>query len=93
MATDLYAMQAKAYARMGDQNRAHRCMQIAEATERKIRRSEEPAETGYVQPGLVEADFAETLMSLGDLQPARDYAQEAVDVQAHPRAECTGSPR
>ncbi|MGW7008982.1 transcriptional regulator [Streptomyces sp. NPDC054933] len=85
LATDLYAMQAKAYARMGDQNSAHRRMQLAETTARNIRRSEEPAETGYVQPGLVEANFAETLMSLGDLQPARDYAQEAVDVQAHPR--------
>jgi hypothetical protein len=85
LATDLYAMQAKAYARMGDQGSAHRCMQLAETMETRIRRAEEPAETGYVQPGLVEANFAETLMSLGDLQPARDYAQEAVDVQAHPR--------
>lgn len=85
LATDLYAMQAKAYARMGDQHSAHRCMQLAETTAGKIRRAEEPAETGYVQPGLVEANFAETLMSLGDLKPARDYAQEAVDVQAHPR--------
>jgi hypothetical protein len=85
LATDLYAMQAKAYARMGDQGSAHRCMQFAETMAGRIRRAEEPAETGYVQPGLVEANFAETLMSLGDLQPARGYAQEAVDVQAHPR--------
>jgi hypothetical protein len=73
-------MQAKAYARMGDPASAHRCMLLAE-----IRRDDEPAETGYVQPGLVEAQLAETLMSLGDMDPAQEYALEAVRTQAHAR--------
>ncbi|MGH3326675.1 MAG: transcriptional regulator, partial [Streptomycetales bacterium] len=85
LATDLYAMQAKAYARMGDQPGAHRCMDLAQSASARIRRDHEPAETGYVQPGLAEAQIAEALMSLGDLRPARDYAQEAVDVRAHAR--------
>jgi hypothetical protein len=85
LATDIYAMQAKAYARMGDQAGAHRCMTLAEQAVGLIRRDEEPAETGYVQPGLVEAQFAEALMSLGDMGPAQEYAQEAVRTQAHER--------
>ena len=41
-----------------------------------------PAETGYVQPGLVEIQHAEALGSLGDLTGARTYAQRAVAVAA-----------
>ncbi|WP_419995070.1 transcriptional regulator [Streptomyces boninensis] len=85
LATDLYAMQAKAFARMGDQNGAHRCMTLAEQAVGRIRRDEEPAETGYVQPGLVEVQFAEALMSLGDMGPAQKFAREAVRAQAHTR--------
>ncbi|MDJ0346738.1 transcriptional regulator [Streptomyces sp. PH10-H1] len=85
LATDLYAMQAKAYSRMGDQAGAHRCMLLAESSAGQIRPDEEPAETGYVQPGLVEAQLADALMRLGDLQPAQDYAREAVRVQTHAR--------
>ncbi|MET9881433.1 transcriptional regulator [Actinacidiphila glaucinigra] len=85
LATDLYAMQAKAFARMGDDTSAHRCMRLAEKAAEAIRRDSEPAETGYVQPGLVEAQFAEALMSLGDTTPAQEYALEAVRMQAHAR--------
>jgi|SRR5689334_2524615 len=85
LATDLYAMQAKAYSRMGDQAAAHRCMLLAETAAGQIRRSEEPAELGYVQPGLVEAQLAEALISLGDWAPASTYAAEAVRTQAHAR--------
>ncbi|MFG2307037.1 transcriptional regulator [Actinacidiphila glaucinigra] len=85
LATDLYAMQAKAFARMGDDTSAHRCMRLAEKSAEAIRRDSEPAETGYVQPGLVEAQFAEALMSLGDTAPAQEYALEAVRRQAHAR--------
>lgn len=85
LATDLYAMQAKAYSRMGDQAGAHRCMTLAETAAGQIRRSDEPAELGYVQPGLVEAQLAEALISLGDWAPASTYAEEAVRAQAHAR--------
>ncbi|WP_435242915.1 transcriptional regulator [Streptomyces cucumeris] len=85
LATDIYAMQAKAYARMGDQSGAHRCMTLAETAVGQIRRDEEPAETGYVQPGLVEAQFADALLRLGDLVQAQEYAREAVRVQSHAR--------
>jgi hypothetical protein len=85
LATDLYSMQAKAYARMGDQHSAHRCMSLAETAAGRIRREEEPDELGYVQPGLVEAQLAEACMSLGDMAPAQEYAVEAVRTQAHAR--------
>ncbi|WP_329131667.1 transcriptional regulator [Streptomyces sp. NBC_01476] len=85
LATDLYAMQAKAFSRMGDQAGAHRCMTAAEEAASRIRPTEEPAELGYVQPGLVEAQLAETLISLRDFAPAQDYAAEAVRAGAHAR--------
>ncbi|MDH6141978.1 hypothetical protein P3T35_003999 [Kitasatospora sp. GP30] len=87
LATDLYAMQGKAFARMGDATGAHQAMSRAESAAAAIRRDEEPPETGYVQPGLVEAQLAEALISLGDWTPARSYAEEAVRVQAHPRGQ------
>ncbi|PYC83468.1 transcriptional regulator [Streptomyces tateyamensis] len=87
LATDLHAMQAKAFARMGDIPGAHRAMARAEAAAATIRPEEEPPETGYVQPGLVEAQLAEALISLGDWTPARSYAEEAVRVQAHARGQ------
>ncbi|NUP19891.1 MAG: transcriptional regulator [Streptomyces sp.] len=85
LACDLHAMQAKAYARMGDQDAAHRAMTAAEAASGQIRPDEEPAETGYVQPGLLENALADALMRLGDTGPAQQYAAEAVATQTHAR--------
>jgi hypothetical protein len=85
LSTDLNAMQAKAFARMGEIPAAHEAMARAEAAAALIRPDEEPPETGYVQPGLVEAQLAEALISLGDWSPARTFAEEAVRTQAHAR--------
>ncbi|GAA2224840.1 transcriptional regulator [Streptomyces amakusaensis] len=85
LACDLYAMQAKAYSRMGDQTQAHRCMTAAEREAGQIRPADEPAETGYVQGGLLETNLADALMRLGDTAAAQTYAAEAVEVQTHER--------
>ncbi|MEU1377234.1 transcriptional regulator [Streptomyces triculaminicus] len=85
LAADLYAMQAKAYARLGDGAGALGCIRRAEAAAERIHRGQEPAETGYVQPGLVNVQVAEALLSLGDLGPAREHADRAVDTPAHDR--------
>lgn len=85
LACDLHAMQAKAFARMGDHASAHRAMTAAETAAGRIRPEEEPAETGYVQPGLLEANLADALMRLGDTAPATTYAAEAVATQTHAR--------
>ncbi|NSC23819.1 transcriptional regulator [Streptomyces albus subsp. chlorinus] len=85
LATDLYAMQAGAYARLGDRENAYACMRRAETYSERIRPEEEPQETGYVQPGLVEVRLAEALLLLGDLSAAGRYAQEAARAPAHVR--------
>ncbi|TGB13718.1 transcriptional regulator [Streptomyces sp. MZ04] len=85
LASDLYAMQAKAYAHLGDGRSALSCIRRAEAAADRIRRGREPAETGYVQPGLVNVQVAEALLSLGDLTGAREHAAAAVDTPAHDR--------
>ncbi|MEL3944892.1 transcriptional regulator [Streptomyces sp. LNU-CPARS28] len=87
LACDLNAMQAKAFARMGDHTSAHRAMRQAETAAGLIRPDEEPAETGYVQPGLLENALADTLMRLGDTGPAQEYAASAVAVQTHARGQ------
>ncbi|MGH3311091.1 MAG: hypothetical protein ACRDP3_10980 [Streptomyces sp.] len=85
LACDLHAMQAKAYSRMGDGASARRCMTLAETAAGKIRADDEPAETGYVQPGLLESNMADALMRIGDTGSAQTYAAEAVAVQTHAR--------
>jgi hypothetical protein len=85
LAADLYAMQAKAYARLGDGTSALSCIRRAELSAERIRRGQEPAETGYVQPGLVNVQVAEALLSLGDLGGAREHATAAVGTPAHDR--------
>ena len=80
--TDLYVMQAKAFAGMKAVSEAHRCITLAEQTAGRIRHQEEPPETRYVQPGLVEAQLAEALIGLGELRPARAFAVEAVRTNA-----------
>ncbi len=77
--TDLYTLQAKAYARMGHRDACHRQMSAAEATFPRVNSGDEPPELGYVQPGLVEVQHAEALRQLGDLAAAQTYAQAAVD--------------
>ncbi len=85
LAADLYAMQAKAYARLGDGAGALSCILRAESAAERIRPGQEPDETGYVQPGLVNVQVAEALLNLGDLDAAREHATAAVDTPAHDR--------
>ncbi|MGW0768034.1 transcriptional regulator [Streptomyces sp. NPDC002676] len=85
LASDLYAMQAKAYAHLGDSGSALSCIRRAETAAERIRRGYEPDETGYVQPGLVNVQVAEALLSLGELAAAGEHAAAAVDNPAHDR--------
>ncbi|MET9802142.1 transcriptional regulator [Streptomyces sp. NPDC006368] len=85
LAADLFAMQGKAYAHLGDGSGALRCIRHAEAEAERIRPGREPDETGYVQPGLVNVQVAEALLSLGDLDAARENAAAAVRTPAHDR--------
>jgi tetratricopeptide (TPR) repeat protein len=87
LAADLNAMKAKAYGRIKEQTSAHRAMVSAERAADRIGEREEPPETGYVQPGLVDTQLAETLLSLGDLTAANAYAQQAADLATHPRGQ------
>ncbi|MFE0581263.1 transcriptional regulator [Streptomyces sp. NPDC058874] len=85
LAADLHAMQAKAFAQLGDTQAALACIRGAEAAAARIRPGSEPDETGYVQPGLVNVQVAEALLSLGDLEAARVHAAAAVGTPAHDR--------
>ncbi|MEU0135918.1 transcriptional regulator [Streptomyces sp. NPDC006296] len=85
LAADLHAMQAKAYAELGDRRGALECIGRAESEARRIRSGGEPDETGYVQPGLVDIQVAEALLTLGDLACAREHATAAVRSPAHDR--------
>ncbi|MGW5422963.1 transcriptional regulator [Streptomyces sp. NPDC003943] len=85
LAADLTAMQAKAYAHLGDGAAALGCILRAEAEAERIRPGSEPAETGYVQPGLVNVQVAEALLSLGELAAAHEHAAAAVGTPAHDR--------
>ncbi|MGW0735429.1 transcriptional regulator [Streptomyces sp. NPDC002851] len=85
LAADLYAMQAKAYAHLGDGGSALSCIRRAESAADRIHRRHEPDETGYVQPGLVNVQVAEALLSLGDLAAAREHSAAAVGTPAHDR--------
>lgn len=85
LAADLTAMQAKAYAHLGDGVAALACIRRAEAAAERISPGEEPAETGYVQPGFVNVQVAEALLSLGDLAAAYEHASMAVGTPSHDR--------
>ncbi|MEU8758315.1 transcriptional regulator [Streptomyces sp. NPDC048659] len=85
LAADLTAMQAKAYAHLGDGTAALACIRRAESEAARITPGAEPAETGYVQPGLVNVQVAEALLSLGDLSAAHEHAAAAVRTPAHDR--------
>ncbi|MFF1818289.1 helix-turn-helix transcriptional regulator [Kribbella sp. NPDC058245] len=82
---DLWAMQANAYAQIGDRKLTYLTISRSESSASRIRDDEEPAETSYVQAGLIEAKLGEALVGLGDLSPAFDYAQKALDSDDHPR--------
>ncbi|WMX47898.1 transcriptional regulator [Streptomyces roseicoloratus] len=85
LAADLTAMQAKAYAHLGDAAAALACILRAEEEAERISPGSEPAETGYVQPGLVNVQVAEALLSLGELAAAHEHAAAAVGTPAHDR--------
>jgi hypothetical protein len=83
LVTDLNALQAKAYARVGDRDGCHAAMKRAEDAVTRINPEEEPPETSYVQTGLVETQHADALRTLGDLSAAFAYAQQSVNAAAH----------
>ncbi|WP_411106422.1 transcriptional regulator [Streptomyces sp. cmx-4-9] len=85
LAADLHAMQAKAYAQLGDTRAALASIRSAEAAAERIRPGTEPDETGYVQPGLVNVQVAQALLSLGELDAAHEQAAAAVGTPAHDR--------
>lgn len=87
--SDLCSLQSRAYARMGDRSKCHEQMRLAEQLAHRVRACEEPPETGYVQPGLTETQYAEALRQLGDLEPAQTYAEEALNTadQCHVRGQ------
>jgi tetratricopeptide (TPR) repeat protein len=85
LTADLWAMQAKAYAQMGESQLTYSAIVQAESSAAHIRRDNEPAETSYVQPGLIEAKLGEALIGLGELSPAYEYAQKSLIVDDHPR--------
>src|ERR671920_134008 len=70
---------------LGDRTGAMRCIRRAESEAARILPGQEPDETGYVQPGLVNVQVAEALLSLGELAAAREHAAAAVDNPAHDR--------
>lgn len=90
LAADLHAMQAKAYAHLGDGRSALGAIRGAERAAERIRPKNEPAETGYVQPGLVNVQVAEALLRLGDLPAAREQAGLAARAPRTTGAGCTG---
>ncbi|MFJ5097642.1 transcriptional regulator [Streptomyces sp. NPDC088557] len=85
LAADLTAMQAKAYARLGDGTAALACIRRAEAAAERISPGLEPAETGYVQPGLVNVQVSGALLGLGDFAAAHEHASVAVRTPSHDR--------
>ncbi|WP_107484253.1 transcriptional regulator, partial [Streptomyces sp. NRRL B-24572] len=85
LAADLTAMQAKAYAHLGDGAAALACIRRAEAAAERISPGEEPVETGYVQPGFVNVQVAEALLDLGELDAAHEHASAAVRMPSHDR--------
>jgi hypothetical protein len=89
LVSDLCTLQARAYARIGSPADCHRLMSQAEIMAGRVRVSEEPPETGYVQPGLAAVQYAEALRQLGDLSAAQSYAEQAVSTagQCHLRGQ------
>lgn len=78
LVVDLRSMQARAHARLGNRAACHEQMTLSEAAANRIRYNEEPSETSYVQPGLMEIQFSEALRRLGDLKAAEEYALESL---------------
>jgi tetratricopeptide (TPR) repeat protein len=85
LVADLRVMQAKAYAQMGDSAASYSAVAAAESSAARIIRANEPEETSYIQPGLVEAQIAEAFISIGDFEAAERYAQQSLGGEVHPR--------
>lgn len=84
---DLHAMQGKAYAIIGDAPAARASIVEAQRAGENISGESEPAETGYIQPGLIEAQVTEALISLGDLKPAAELTEITLTAPTHPRGQ------
>lgn len=89
LVADVRAMQAKAFAAVGDRTSARIAVRHAEAAIADIGSPSEPVETSYVLPGYIEAQMAETFLMLGSLAVADQLSSVAVDARTHPRGRVT----
>lgn len=78
--SDLHAMQAKAYAGLGELMDCIAQMRNAEKAAGLIKMTEEPAETNYVHPGLMELKNAEALLHVGELRQAQTFAEACLQL-------------
>jgi len=85
LSTELRLQRAKAYAALGEATDARRDIRRAERAHDRIRVDEEPPETSYVQPGLLETQIGAALLSLRDLTVAMTFAEAAASTTTHPR--------
>ena len=83
LAADLYAMQAKAYAHLGDGTSALSCIRRAERPPSASGADTSPTRPAMSQPGLVNVQVAEALLSLGDLAGSAGARRGG---RGHPRA-------
>lgn len=82
---DLQAMRAKALASMGDRTAAMSAIQELESAVGMTSNNQDIAEASYVQEGHLQAQLAEALTSLGDLQAASRYAEQSILSDGHTR--------
>ncbi|GIH04350.1 hypothetical protein Rhe02_24170 [Rhizocola hellebori] len=75
---DLYSMQAKAHAQLGAYADCRQQMRIAERCVELINPADEPSETSYVHPGLMELKSAESLLKIGELDAAHAFAEASI---------------
>jgi hypothetical protein len=86
LTVDLKVMRAKALASMGDNSSALSAIRELEAAvDRTPLTSEGLIEASYIQEGQLQAQLAEALTNLGDLNAAHRYAERSISGESHAR--------
>ncbi|SFC48590.1 transcriptional regulator [Streptomyces aidingensis] len=77
--SDLWALEARAWARLGDRRAASSAVAASEAAYETVRPAEEPQWAAFIDPAYLHGEHAYTFRDLGDCAAAEEHARRSIE--------------
>jgi hypothetical protein len=87
---DLWALEARALAKLGDKSGAARAVVQSEAAYSRVRLDDEQEWAAFIDPAYLHGEYANTFRDLGEALTAEEHARQSIDHARQQRRDVTG---